>query len=227
MEESVSTTNRALAKLVWQTPDREEHEFFFGQGTITIGRSEGNDVVLPNSRISRCHAKISWEDGIFFISDMESANGTFVNDQWTKGAHRLHDGDRINLWFMELYFHRLTPEESADSTITEVLAGVRPTVQPRLVVNAGPQEGQEFVLKKKETILGRVSQHSTCDIALEDRTVSRHHARITKTTRGFVLTDMGSANGTFVNSRRIVEPYPLNNADLICVGKTFLAFLSG
>ena len=97
MQEPVFPNNRALAKLVWQTPDRKEHEYFFGQGTITIGRSEGNDVVLSNSCVSRCHAKIHWKDGDFFISDMESANGTFVNDQWIKREHLLQDGDRIHV----------------------------------------------------------------------------------------------------------------------------------
>ncbi len=227
MEEPVPPTERPLAKLAWQTPDRKKHEHFFGQETITIGRSEGNDIVLSNSCVSRCHAKIHWQDGNFFITDMESANGTFVNDQWIKGLHRLQDGDRINLWFLELYFHRLTPEESMDSTITQVMPEARSTIQPRLVINTGPQEGQEFVLSKKETTLGRASQHSICDIALEDRTVSRRHARITKTTPGFVLADMGSANGTFANSRRIVEPRLLQNGDLICLGETFLVFLSG
>ncbi len=227
MEDTVPLPHRALARLVWQTPDRKEHEYFFGQETITIGRSEGNDVVLNNSCVSRCHAKICWKDGNFFISDMESANGTFVNDQWIKGEYRLQDGDRINLWFLELYFHRLTPEESLDSTITEIMMGARPTVQPRLVINAGPQEGQECVLTKEETILGRASRHSTCDIALKDRTVSRRHARITNTTRGFVLADMGSANGTFTNGRRIIEPRLLKNGDLICLGETYLVFLSG
>jgi pSer/pThr/pTyr-binding forkhead associated (FHA) protein len=227
MQEPLSPNNQALAKLVWQTPDRKEHEYFFGQETITIGRSEGNDVVLSNSCVSRCHAKIHWKEGNFFISDMESANGTFVNDQWIKGEHRLQDSDRINLWFLELYFHSLTPEESMDNTVTAVLMGERPAVQPRLVINAGPQEGQEFVLSKKETIIGRASRHSTCDIALEDRTVSRRHTRISKTTRGFVLADMGSANGTFANGRRIIEPRLLKNGDLICLGESFLVFLSG
>ncbi len=86
----------------------------------------------------------------------------------------------------------------------------------RLVVKTGPNPGVAFDLGKEVTLLGR---DVTNDITLGDAEVSRQHARLTRTPGGYVLEDLGSTNGSFVNGERLVAPRVLSAGDLIGMGE--------
>jgi hypothetical protein len=85
-------------------------------------------------------------------------------------------------------------------------------ISNRLVVRTGPNPGMVFDLTKEITTLGRDVAN---DIVLGDPEVSRQHSRITRTPGGYVLEDMGSTNGTFVNGERLAAPRVLREGDLI------------
>lgn len=87
----------------------------------------------------------------------------------------------------------------------------------RLVVRRGPQPNQSYELTKDVNTLGR---DITNDIVINDREVSRHHLRISRTESGFTIEDLGSTNGTFVNGKRLGGITPLNNGDIIGLGET-------
>jgi predicted component of type VI protein secretion system len=82
----------------------------------------------------------------------------------------------------------------------------------RLIVRMGPNPGMIFDLTKEITTLGRDVAN---DIVLGDPEVSRQHSRLTRTPGGYVLEDLGSTNGTFVNGDRLTSPRVLNPGDLI------------
>jgi serine/threonine protein kinase len=63
---------------------------------VTIGRQADNDIVFRDNRISRRHARISLENGRFYISDLETRHGTFVNGVPVH-KHELQDRDEITL----------------------------------------------------------------------------------------------------------------------------------
>ncbi len=84
-----------------------------------------------------------------------------------------------------------------------------------LIVRSGPQAGDRFALSAGETRLGR---HPDSEIMLDDITVSRRHAAIENTPEGYVVTDAGSLNGTYVNQERI-ERAVLHHGDELQVGK--------
>ena len=86
----------------------------------------------------------------------------------------------------------------------------------RLIVRTGPNPGMVFELTKEVTLFGR---DVTSDIVLGDTEVSRQHARITHTAGGYVMEDLGSTNGTFVNGERLMAPRVLNPGDLIGFGE--------
>lgn len=86
----------------------------------------------------------------------------------------------------------------------------------QLIVRTGPNPGMVFELTKDVTMFGR---DVTSDIVLGDSEVSRQHARITHTAGGYVLEDLGSTNGTFVNGERLMAPQVLNPGDLIGFGE--------
>ena len=87
----------------------------------------------------------------------------------------------------------------------------------RLVVRRGPQPNQTYELNKDIITLGR---DITNDIVINDPEVSRHHMRITRTTGGFTIEDLGSTNGTFINGQRVTGARPLRTGDMVGLGET-------
>ena len=67
----------------------------FDQNEITIGRVQGNDIVLPKGNISKRHSRIVLRDGKFIIVDLKSTNGTFVNGKRISSPQVLKDSDKI------------------------------------------------------------------------------------------------------------------------------------
>ena len=94
---------------------------------------------------------------------------------------------------------------------------------PALVVRSGGgRAGEHFLLQNERTTLGRSPD---CDVFLDDVTVSRHHAVLSRRGDVFVVEDQGSLNGTFVNRHR-VESAELSDDDELQIGKYRLIFLA-
>ena len=92
-----------------------------------------------------------------------------------------------------------------------------------LVVKRGPNAGSRFLLDRATTSAGR---HPESDIFLDDVTVSRRHAEFRRDIGEFVVVDVGSLNGTYVN-REPVDTAVLANGDEVQIGKFRLVFLTG
>ena len=65
-----------------------------------------------------------------------------------------------------------------------------------------------------------IGRSPICQILVQQAIVSRLHAKIAYTGSGYFIADVGSANGTFINGRRIYEPYLLVDGDLIGLGSS-------
>jgi pSer/pThr/pTyr-binding forkhead associated (FHA) protein len=112
-------------------------------------------------------------------------------------------------------------EEGADETglpQSELEAG-----QALIVVKRGPNAGSRFLIDKDVTTAGR---HPESDIFLDDVTVSRRHAEFRREDGRFVVRDVGSLNGTYVNRQR-VDQTVLANGDELQIGKFKLTFYVG
>lgn len=90
-----------------------------------------------------------------------------------------------------------------------------------LLVRQGPQIGLQFSITTNRVILGR---EETCDIVIQDAEVSRRHCQISWEGNAYVIQDLGSTNGTFVNGSQITVPRVLTNGDTIGLGQTTLIF---
>ena len=114
------------------------------------------------------------------------------------------------------------PEEGADDEgVLGVLedAGIK---GPALVVRSGGgRAGETFHPEGERTTIGRSPD---CEIFLDDVTVSRKHAVLTRGDGKFVIEDLGSLNGTFLNRHRI-ESAELSDGDELQIGKYRLMFL--
>ena len=91
---------------------------------------------------------------------------------------------------------------------------------PRLTVRIGGQVVQQVTLKD-ELRIGRAPDN---DVKLTDQMVSRHHALVQRREGAYLLTDLGSANGTYVRGVRLTEPYTLSQGDVFAVGGTEMLF---
>ena len=112
----------------------------------------------------------------------------------------------------------ITPKLSAEErTAVEAL----PYGSALLVAHSGPNMGARFLLDSDVTTAGR---HPDADIFLDDVTVSRRHAEIVQESGSYVIRDLGSLNGTFVNRHRI-ENATLADDDEVQIGKYRMTFL--
>jgi pilus assembly protein CpaF len=85
----------------------------FEQNEITVGRVQGNDIVLPKGNISKRHSRIVLRDGKFIIVDLKSTNGTFVNGKRISSPQVLKDADKIYIGDFTLQLEAKEGEPSA------------------------------------------------------------------------------------------------------------------
>jgi len=93
----------------------------------------------------------------------------------------------------------------------------------RLLVIKGADEGKQFELAGAQVTVGRDAANR---IRLHDTEVSRRHAEFRQVDDGYVLVDVGSVNGTFVNNAKVQEAL-LQAGDQIVIGQTMLVYSSG
>jgi len=82
---------------------------------------------------------------------------------------------------------------------------------PSLVAQAGPLNGQRWILKG-DVVVGR---DDSCHVVIQNRQVSRNHARFVIHPHGVQLEDLGSKNGTHLNGHNVMEPTLLQDGDVI------------
>jgi pSer/pThr/pTyr-binding forkhead associated (FHA) protein len=118
----------------------------------------------------------------------------------------------------------LTEYESLETSAAPITGiDALPAGSALLVVKRGPNAGSRFLLDQSTTSAGR---HPDSDIFLDDVTVSRRHAEFRREGGGFLVVDVGSLNGTYVN-REPVDTAALANGDEVQIGKFRLVFLTG
>ena len=110
----------------------------------------------------------------------------------------------------------------AEDELVGYLEGLPPGVG-LLVVRHGPSAGSSFRLEHEHTNVGR---HPDSEIFLDDITVSRRHVVLDRTPSGYVLRDVGSLNGTYVNHERADEA-TLHHGDELQIGRYRLSFVLG
>ncbi len=113
-----------------------------------LGRHPDCQIVLDAGAVSRKHAQIIVEGGDFFVEDLESRNGTFVNGQQIVGRQRLQDNDRIKICDLLFTFHREQPKSQA--AITESSSGIG-----ALLVDDGGNTTSSTVMSKLDVASSR------------------------------------------------------------------------
>lgn len=225
----------SFGKLSLTLPGGVEQEFTLEKANITLGRALTNDIVLPDPRVSREHARLECSaDGCSLI-DLGSANKTRVNGEIIERTE-LAPGDLIAMGESNLQF-TLSPvrdeppmtlidtEDALDATIADMTLSValNDTDTPRLAVHT-PRGTWELPFTGDVVTIGR---HSSNDVVIDHAKVSREHARIERTDGDdFILQDLNSTNGTWMHGDR-VDRVALQDGDLLRIGDAQMVFKRG
>jgi predicted component of type VI protein secretion system len=94
----------------------------------------------------------------------------------------------------------------------------------QFVMRSGPTPGAIFPLEGDQLIIGRDAVHA---IAINDAEVSRKHARMTFQGGKYVIEDLGSTNGTFVNGQRLTTATVLKPGDVVSLGEQIVLMYEG
>jgi pSer/pThr/pTyr-binding forkhead associated (FHA) protein len=221
-------------KLILNKPDGLSQEFMLSKSLVTLGRATTNDIVLGGGRVSRNHAQIQWTDEEIILTDLRSANGVRVNGERIVQS-RIQPGDRIEISGNILQYLPLIQDSHEEATLINseqelemtllqmaVPSSLNDTSQARLVIQA-PDRTWELPLENESYTIGRAG---ASNLVLDYAKVSRSHARVERKGSHFILRDLQSTNGTFLEEERI-EERRLENGDTFRIGPARIVFKSG
>lgn len=130
-----------IPTLIVQREDAPDEEIRWEQSVLTIGRDPTNNFVIDDKRVSRRHARFERDDAGFYIHDLESTNGTYLNQQRISGAQLLRNNDEV--WVGDRVIVFRDPEATMKGTPP-------PVVRQRLLE---PEEELRIDSKAKEVYL--------------------------------------------------------------------------
>lgn len=144
-----------------------------------IGRNPDNDIILNDLSVSRYHALVTGDNGEFFLQDLNSSCGTFVNGQRINKA-KVNSFD--NITFGRYNFS---------------------LAQIQQMINRGANNSANQFQKISKHI--RIGRNSDNDIIINYPYISSHHAEIIISDKKLILRDLNSSNGTYVNKQKITQ----------------------
>lgn len=196
-------------------------------GESSIGSDSANLITLPGDAVADRHLLVqATDDGQVSVSRIGDAatqiNGVGLGPQPTPLLH----GDKVEIGSHELLFVDERRSGSTQFVRAEDLAKLQqlsgPKPKPKKKVATGATggrlvsltDGREYAILTSPLVLGR---DASCDVVVASKRVSRRHAEIVPTPKGYLLVD-ASTNGTFVNGERIPGEQLLARADVIRLG---------
>ena len=218
------------------------------QGELIVGRAEAADINIPKEHISRNHARIVEHDHYVWIQDLNSANGTRINNTLLHGGARLFHGDYVSfdkdryqligkggdLTPVQTFVDPMRgttnrpPPKQLDTTEFTAVEGPA-TLTPELdlpdtgaflIGSSESVDGKVFRVGLGESIIGR-GEH--CNIIIPDTTVSHEHAQITVRPEGVTVINLMTTNGTKVNGVDVTSA-KLEDGDVLRLGRVSLVF---
>jgi pSer/pThr/pTyr-binding forkhead associated (FHA) protein len=171
--------------------------------------------------MSRRHAQVSrGSDGRLRIEDLGSANGTFVNGERLNAPRTLEAGDVVKVGRTVLQVTGGVGVAVGEPPAADDATRLSSEPGEELVVTGGAARGLRLTVRDELVIGRRVSGEGKFG---DDHELSRRHARIARNAAGeLTIEDLGSANGTLVNGRRVTGPRVLELGDTVRMGSTIL-----
>lgn len=156
---------------------------------FTIGQDSRNSLVLMDPGIGPFHAEIRQDHGLYYLTDVGSSSGSFVNDERITTRFQLRADDRVRLGAVEL----LLVDPARSKTKAEQAA------RWYLQVIQGEHEGKKFHINGSMTF-GRSVK---CELCFSDQALSRRHCEFYLKDDVLEVKDLASANGLLVNQQKV------------------------
>ena len=175
---------------------------------LTIGRNSDNDFIIASPLVSAHHGKFKISGSRFLYADLNSTNGTIFD---ANGRQKLLQGNKEYCELKPGDMLRIQPKNPLpDNAILILYSG-----------NGEQGAWSRYPLLASQTTIGR---DSTNDIVLPKQSISRRHARIEKSGNGFVLSDLNSSNGVYLNNCLIDHSVLLHEKDVIQIAGEILIY---
>ncbi|WP_437980260.1 ATP-binding protein [Sorangium sp. So ce117] len=129
--------SRAVPTLIYNPGGPEEQVFVIGDTAVTIGRAEDQAICIPHRSLSRSQARIEPSEGRFFIVDLQSKNGTYVNGARIQ-RREIRSGDTITLGDLDLLFTVDAESSTSTSLRPQAIRPLTHTAIDRLVGETRP-----------------------------------------------------------------------------------------
>ncbi|MDM8536636.1 FHA domain-containing protein [Desulfobacterales bacterium HSG17] len=231
-----------ILTLRFKKDEKKIGEYPIQQGmSLSIGRLDDNDVVIENLAVSGHHAKVDSVGDKYLITDLNSKNGTFVNEQPILQPHWLQHGETIIIGKHYLVFHyheaEKPPEEEDPMQQTMVMdtenyrkmmeksaasSKAKETGEPLGVLSILSGGEGEIELVKKLTKIGK---NASSDIIVSGLTIGQTAATISKRPNGYHLSYVGGMSKPKINGKTVKESVLLNQFDTIEIGSLKMQFI--
>ena len=229
-----------MAKILLKFKEAVVQEIPLDQGVITVGRKEGNNIIIDNQAVSGLHAQITKEGDSIFVEDASSLNGTYVNGQKIFKSE-LYNGDviLIGVHTLEVISDKVRDTDkkgfalrgrSMDETMViapedkkKILASVdkeKPDVLGGFVVIEGSSDKKDYLLTERITSVGK---EDSAGIHLKGFFAPKVTALINRRKEGYFITPAGGKL-LKVNGQEVDHRYDLKDGDIVETGGLKLQF---
>ncbi|MBI3601204.1 MAG: FHA domain-containing protein [Nitrospinae bacterium] len=223
-----------MAKLILKFKDKVIKEYPVSSEAIRIGRLPDNHIVIDNPAVSKHHAAIEMKEGIAILTDLNSTNGTFLNDKKIQEIE-LKNGDNIIIGKHTLIYESeqeqpdaakpffgdfgeatmiLDTKRQKDLLAKQKQEAVRIEAQGKqaklVIIEPGGQE--EYKIKKDAIVIGK---SHTADVMLKGLLIPPIAATIRKEGDSFYISGYGGWISVTVNGSHAGKNLKLNNNDII------------
>lgn len=236
-----------MPKIFLKFNERVLKEIPLDKPRFTIGRKPDNDLVIDNPAVSGHHALIFIEEGAFFIEDLGSTNGTFVNDakilkEKLKNSDGIVVGKHVLIYQDEIAVPPPPPREAElDKTVIletakqqELLKAVHGTMKPaavggkttekvgRLTVVSGETDRKEYELTGRLTVIGA---EDTATVKLAGWFAPKNAALISRRGSAYFISVTEGAKKITVNEEAVQGQKQLHDGDTIIIAGVHFQFV--
>lgn len=209
--------------------------------TISIGRGQECDIIIDNTAISRQHLALCQKSGIYFVSDLGSRNGSFVDGKKITTDEPVSGQETITFGKFTLTpadpmgpAHRVAASVATDTLNLDdetIFVGGHKQPPPKFRAKiAGPRlsaihgnaSPQELSLAGSSSI--KIGRDPSCDLVITGWLVAKAQAYIIKRDSAYLLVPQRSWAGTYVNEQKVTTEKTLRSGDIITIRGTSLRF---
>ena len=187
--------------------DNRQSPVWLADERFTLGSDRSNKLVANDAGVAPFHAELLLENRFYYLTDLGTPGGTYVNDEKVGERYQIRSGDRLRLGALELQI------------VDPAKAGTKVASAPRwlLQVVKGENQGHKYHITGSMTF-GRSVK---CELCFSDAELSRRHAEFYLKGDVLEVKDLASANGLLVNREKVTTAV-LQPGDQIQLGNTTL-----